>query len=214
MQPADALPRVRRRSSSLDRDAPCLLHPLGVPPCPPPPTPTARLLPLKDSWTLGVAKPWSLAWAARQPRVSRVAQRRTPTTGMVGTRLGSEVEGTPGRGGWGGRACQRGHRGEGCQFAAPATPPGGGTSPTSPHPTLHHPLARSILRGGLGASPGRRGGPSAKPCSAGWEGGGQESGGAQPHLLGCQAKQTGRGEHGGEHRCSTLLHPSRRALPR
>lgn len=39
---------------------------------------------------------WSLAWAARQPRVSRVAQRRTPTTGMVGTRLGAEVKGSPG----------------------------------------------------------------------------------------------------------------------
>lgn len=64
----------------------------------PPPTPTARLLPLKESWTLGVAKPWSLAWAARQPRVSRVAQKRTPTTGMVGTRRGAEVAGSLGGG--------------------------------------------------------------------------------------------------------------------
>lgn len=61
-----------------------------------PPTPTTRPLPLKESWTLGAAKPWSLGWAARQPRVSRVAQRRTPTTGMVGKRRGAEIEGSLG----------------------------------------------------------------------------------------------------------------------
>lgn len=69
----------------------CLLE---VPPCPP--TPTAGLLPLKESWTLGVAKPWSLALVDRQPRVSRVTQRMTLTTGMVGTHLSAKVEGSPG----------------------------------------------------------------------------------------------------------------------
>lgn len=134
--------------------------------------------------------------------------------GHGGHAPGFRGRGDSGEGGVGGASLPKRAQGGGMSVCCTRHPPGGGTSPTSPHPTLHHPLARSILRGGLGASPGRRGGPSAKPCSAGWEGGGQESGGAQPHLLGCQAKQTGRGEHGGEHRCSTLLHPSRRALPR
>lgn len=90
VQIADA-PRARRRSLYWG----CSWFPPSWGPTLPT-TPTTRLLPLKESCTLGVAKPWSLGWAARQPRVSRVAQRRTPTTGMVGMHLGAKIEGSLG----------------------------------------------------------------------------------------------------------------------